>query len=294
MLELILRTILTIFITFILTLTTEIVLRPRVIYSLTSISFPGTEAVKISLNNKSRKFQNDIMFLISDSGNYEIHSDNYLKYQITKSNVDTTKSVLRINELLPRNNAVLYIDGLENNANVTFIKNSSSRFVSEENLINRQLNIWQVPVIYSIILILTLGFFYFYINRMLIAARSEFDELKNDSRIIKADLEKEKAKILHKAKVIDAFNTKQRLILLAAIRDYKTELEFWQTVVSRILLQDKTMSPKGLFNQITETLKTYGVKNLSRKDLTLAEYLSKIISKETETDSHDIAMDIDT
>lgn len=95
-------------------------------------------------------------------------------------------------------------------------------------------------------------------------------------------LNKDIDNINNQIKSIKVENKKRELLLLARIKDYKKELDFWRDTIRVIFYksQNKKIDSDVVFNEVTNNLKTYQTKNKKDEDFDMIKVMANIIKEE--------------
>lgn len=267
--ELILPVFITISFTFLVQYFGNLLTAPNGVYTITNISTNSESFGIIQLENKSNKTQNDLKFLIEGTNTINVESTNYVDYKIEISKTDSTICLLNIFNQLPHTKNKLILSGLRNDTKISFANDDERNYLTNEKLVDRQLNSLRNALITTSIYGLVFGLFYVY---FMYRFNQSIDKRDLQSKSLKQDI----SKLKEDTDGIRKSHIKYRLILMSKVRDYEKELNFWKTTVSKILLEDKSTNPKKLFKKITEELKTYGTRDFKDGELKMAEYIDKI------------------
>jgi len=265
--------IVTIIFTFFLQYSIEYFSQPKGVYEFSYITYKEDNIAIIQLENKSDDFQTDLIFLIdgNDINQLKIDSDTYLDYKLSMSKSDSTKSLLTINNQLPNTSVNITLKGLNRNTKIFFSNNSDKKYVLKNDLVDAQLNFFKSTLLTTLLFGLMYAIYFKYIMRVFKRNRKE---QRSKNKILDKDIKKIKKSIIKR----NESSMKQRLILMSKIRDYEKELNFWKSLMSTILLKDDLVSPKNLYKKITDELQTFGTRDLTYKELKMAEYID-IITK---------------
>jgi len=267
--EIILPVFVTVLFTFIVQYVTILLSQPNGVYEISTFSGDSESFGIIQLDNRSKIAQNDFVFLVDRVDDMVIESSDYADYSVVKSKTDTAMCLLTISSILPKTKTKLILKGLKKETKISFSNVEAKKFMSSDELINRQLNSFRNAIITTLIYGLIFGLFYIYFMYRV----NQNVEIRNTEL---KDLRKRTKSIEKKIKESQKTSMKSRLLLMAKIRDYEKELSFWKTTVSKILLKDAAINSKQLFKSITDNLKTYGTRESIDEQLTMAEYLEKI------------------
>lgn len=261
--------IITILFTFALQYISNLLREPNGVYEV-SINSVNSELIgTILLENKSNDTQENLIFLIDGIKDINVESSSYLDYKIEKSKTDSTICLLTITKQLAKIKNKIIITGLNRDSKISFSNSEEIKYVSSEVLINRQLNSLRNAIITTIIYCVIFLLVYFYsMNRL----NKNSESNKNE----REQLMKEVEKLKEEEDLIKKGHIKFQLLQMAKLRDYEKELNFWKTNISKILYEDTSINPNKLFNRVTKELKTYGTKDITSEELTMAEYIEKI------------------
>lgn len=116
----------------------------------------------------------------------------------------------------------------------------------------------------------------------------KFKKVKKDCEEINKKYEEINKKYEERGRVLDAYyersnnieniNRKNKIVLLARMKDYKKELDFWKDTIRKILYKENYSLKEcdSIFTYVTENLKTYGTleeKNIEYDDIIILKNL---------------------
>jgi hypothetical protein len=227
----------------------------------------------IQISNESTKSQNDFKFFVSDIKNVKLSHSRDIQCELIYDSKDSSHCFFIVPDVYPRVSCYIDLSGLTSNSTISFLNAEDLGYSSYESLVNKQLNSKWLVVMNSILYTVILGITMTLLN---VHTTKRYEQ---ENKTLRDKLQQLTSNVEDIGRSYKSL-MKHRLLLLARIRDYEKELNFWQTTISKILLKSKLLKPKTLFNMITTELKTFGTKASDVKDLSFAEYIAKIISKE--------------
>lgn len=274
--ETILPVFITIIVTFSLQLAVEYFTRPSGVYSIELFNSENKSTGHISIDNRTNKIHDELYFLVENSENLKILTKDYLEYQLTPSSLDSSKVLLKISNILPQSKTNIILANLSTQSQISFVNSKDKQYRDVGFVISRHFNALRNAIITTLIYGLIFGLFYIYFiyifNRQVERQEKHAEESKERVKELKDELKDVRENISKS----NASSLKRSILYMAKIRDYEKELNFWKTLISKILYEDKNIKPKELFKKITETLESYGTVALTDEKLSMAEYISKI------------------
>ncbi|NFL34457.1 hypothetical protein FDB64_05100 [Clostridium botulinum] len=104
------------------------------------------------------------------------------------------------------------------------------------------------------------------------------EEKEKESQKLMNQMENIKKEITN----IKVISKKRELLLLARIKDYKKELDFWRDTIRKVFYnsQNKKIDSEIIFDEITNNLKTYQTKDKRCEDFDAIKVMANIIKNE--------------